>query len=99
MGAPQVTPRTVYRAVLLAFALVIAALIFKALITLIMALLIVVIVALPLSAFASFLKRTARIPRAIGALPGLLIGLGILGRAIALIVPALSHEINQSVDS
>jgi predicted PurR-regulated permease PerM len=99
MGAPRVTPRTVYRAVLLAFALVIAALIFKALITLIMALLIVIIVALPLSSFATFLKRTARIPRAIGALLGLLIGLGVLAGLIALIVPAFSHEINQFVNS
>jgi predicted PurR-regulated permease PerM len=94
-----VTPRTVYRAVLLAFALVIAALIFKALITLIMALLIVIIIALPLSSFASLLKDTARVPRAIGALLGLLIGLGLIAGVVALIVPAFSHEINQFVNS
>ena len=99
MAESRLTPRTVYRAVLLAFALVIAALIFKALITLIMAVLIVVIIALPLSAFATLLKDRARIPRAIGALLGLLIGLGVIGGAVALIVPAFSHEVNQFVNS
>ncbi|MGE5617574.1 MAG: AI-2E family transporter [Candidatus Woesearchaeota archaeon] len=99
MAAPRVTPRTVYRAVLLAFALVIAALIFKALITLIMATLIVVIIAVPLSSFATWLKRRTRIPRGIGAFLGLLIGLAALGGLIALIVPAFSHEINQFVNA
>src|SRR5947209_15995566 len=91
------TPRTVYRAVLLAFALVVAALVFRQLITLIMGLLIVVIIALPLSAFATRLRRF-RIPRAIGATLALLIGLAILGGFIALIVPVFSHEINQFVN-
>jgi predicted PurR-regulated permease PerM len=99
MAESRLTPRTVYRAVLLAFALVVAALIFKALITLIMALLIVVIIALPLAALATFLKRVARIPRGIGALLGLLVGVGILGGLIVLIVPAFSHEVNQFVNS
>jgi predicted PurR-regulated permease PerM len=94
-----VTPRTIYRAVLLAFALVIAALIFKALITLIMAVLIVVIIALPLSAFATWLKESTRIPRAFGALLGLLIGLGAIAGLVTLIVPAFSHEINAFVGS
>lgn len=99
MGETRLTPRTVYRAVLLAFALVIAALIFKALVTLIMAVLIVVIIALPLSGFATMLKRRARIPRGIGALLGLLIGLGVLAGLIALIVPSFTHEVNRFVNS
>ncbi|HLY50740.1 MAG TPA: AI-2E family transporter [Solirubrobacteraceae bacterium] len=98
MPETRLTPRTVYRAVLLAFALVIAALIFRALITLIMAILIVVIIALPLSAFANRLKRF-RIPRGVGATLGLLIGLAILGGFIALIVPPFTHEINKFVNS
>jgi predicted PurR-regulated permease PerM len=99
LAEPRLTPRTVYRAVLLAFALVVAALIFKALVTLIMALLIVVIIALPLSAFATLLKTRARIPRGIGALLGLLIGLGVIGGLVTMIVPPFSHEINQFVNS
>jgi predicted PurR-regulated permease PerM len=93
----RITPRTVYRAVLLAFALVIAGLVFKQLRTLIIAALITVIIALPISAFATQLKRLG-IPRGIGATLGLLIGLGALAGFIALIVPAFSHEINQFVD-
>jgi predicted PurR-regulated permease PerM len=87
----------VYRAVLLAFALVVAALVFKQLVTLIMGVLIVVIIALPLSSFATLLKRIG-IPRGVGATLGLLIGLGLLGGLIALIVPVFSHEITQFVN-
>jgi predicted PurR-regulated permease PerM len=97
MNESRITPRTVYRAVLLAFALVVAGLVFKQLRTLIMAGLIVVIIALPISAFATQLKRVG-VPRGIGATLGLLIGLGALAGFIALIVPAFSHEINQFVD-
>jgi predicted PurR-regulated permease PerM len=80
--------------VLLAFALVVAALLFKALITLILAVLIVIVLALPLSAFASLLERR-RVPRAIGATLGLLIGLAIVGGLIAAVIPVFSHEINK----
>jgi predicted PurR-regulated permease PerM len=97
MNESRITPRTVYRAVLLAFALVVAGLVFKQLRTLIMAALIVVIIALPISAFATQLKRIG-IPRGIGATLGLLIGLGAIAGLIALIVPAFSHEINQFVN-
>jgi predicted PurR-regulated permease PerM len=91
------TPRSIYRAVLLAFALVVAALVFKQLVTLVMGVLIVVIIALPLSSFATQLKRVG-IPRAIGATLALLIGLAALGGFIALIVPVFSHEITQFVN-
>lgn len=91
------TPRTIYRAVLLAFVLVVAALVFKKLVTLIMGVLIVVIIALPMSAIATRLKRLG-IPRVIGATLALLMGLAILGGFVALVVPVFSHEINQFVD-
>jgi predicted PurR-regulated permease PerM len=52
-----------------------------------------VIIALPLSAFASALQRLG-IPRGVGATLGLLLGLGALGGLIALIVPVFSHEVN-----
>jgi len=69
-------------------------LIFRQITTLILAVLIVVIIALPLSAFASLLQRIG-IPRGIGAALGLLLGLAALGGLIALIVPIFNHEINQ----
>lgn len=97
MSESRITARTVYRAVLLAFALVVAALVFRQLVTLVMGVLIVVIIALPLSAFATKLKRFG-IPRPIGATLALFIGLGLVGGFIALIVPVFSHEINQFVN-
>lgn len=98
MTEARFTPRTVYRAVLLAFGLVVAALVFKQLVTLVMGVLIVVIIALPLSALATLLSRVG-VPRPIGVLVGLLLGLGALGGLIALVVPAFTHEINQFVNS
>jgi predicted PurR-regulated permease PerM len=94
MSESRVTPGTVYRAVLLAFALVVAALLFKQLVTLILAVLIVVIIALPLAAFANLLNGVG-VPRAFGALIGLLLGLGAIAGLVALILPAFSHEINK----
>lgn len=98
MANSRITPATLYRAVLLAFGLAVAGLIFEQIITLVLGVLIVVIIALPLSAFASALQRVG-IPRAIGATLGLLLGLGALGGLIALIVPVFSHEINQFANS
>ena len=98
MPNSTVTPATLYRAVLLAFGLVVAGLIFEQLTTLVLAVLIVVIVATPLSAFASLLQQV-RVPRAIGAVLGLLLGLGALGGLIALIVPVFNHEINAFTNS
>jgi predicted PurR-regulated permease PerM len=93
-GDPRITPAVLYRAVLLAFGLAVAGLIFKQVVTLVLAVLIVVIMALPLSAFTSALQRIG-IPRGIGAVLGLLLGLGALGGLIALIVPIFTHEVNQ----
>src|SRR5581483_6686045 len=98
MQSSTVTPSTLYRAVLLAFGLVVAGLIFEQIITLVPAVLIVVIIALPLGAFATALQRL-RIPRPIGAVLGLLLGLAAIGGLLALLVPVFSHEINQFVNA
>lgn len=82
-----------YKVVLLAFGLVIAAMIVQALVSLILGVLIVVIIATPLSAFADLLQRL-RVPRAIGAALGLLLGLAVLGGLVALIVPVFTSEVN-----
>lgn len=92
------TPAAVYRAVLLAFGLVVAGLIFRALVTLLLALLIVVVLAIPLAALAGRLERL-RVPRALGAALGLVLGLALLVGVVAAIVPAVTHEINQFVAS
>jgi predicted PurR-regulated permease PerM len=92
------TAGALYRTVLLAFGLVVGALVFQQLITLFLAVLIVVVIALPLSAFATALQRL-HIPRAVGATLGLLIGLAAVGVLIAALVPIFSHEINKFVAS
>ena len=98
MPSSTITPATLYRAVLLGFGLIVAGLIFEQIITLVLAVLIVVVIALPLSAFATALQRV-RVPRAIGAVLGLLLGLGALAGLIALIVPVFDHEINAFTNS
>jgi predicted PurR-regulated permease PerM len=93
MSETRITAGVVYKAVLLAFGLVIAAIIFRALIGLILGVLIVVIIAAPLSAFADLLARW-HVPRALGAVLGLLLGLSVLGGLVALVVPVFTREVN-----
>jgi predicted PurR-regulated permease PerM len=94
----RVTAGVVYRAVLLAFGLVVLAFIFNELLTLILAVLIMVIIALPLAAFAGLLQRR-HVPRAIGATLGLLLGMGVLAGLITLVIPVFSHEVNNFVNA
>lgn len=94
MSESKLTPGAIYKAVFLAFSLVIAGLVFQQLVTLVLAMLIVIIVAIPLGAFADRLERL-KIPRALGAVFGLLLGLAALVGLITAIIPAFSHEINQ----
>lgn len=98
MVESKLTPVAVYRAVLLAFGLVVAGLVFRQLVTLVLAVLIVIIVALPLAAFADKLARFG-IPRTLGVALGLLLGLGVLTWFVLLIIPVFSHEINRFVAS
>jgi predicted PurR-regulated permease PerM len=86
----------VYRAVLLAFGLVVVGLIFHTLLTLILAVLIMVIIALPLAAFADFLQRY-HVPRAIGVVLGLLIGLAAFAGLLLLVIPVFSQEVNKFI--
>jgi predicted PurR-regulated permease PerM len=98
MDTSRITPGTIYRAVLLAGALVVAALVFEQLATVILGVLIVVVIALPLAAFADLLTGK-HVPRVVGASLGLLLGLAVVAGLVALIVPAFTHEINQFVNS
>jgi predicted PurR-regulated permease PerM len=98
MSDSRITPGTLYRTVLLAFGLVVAGIIFEQLATLLLAVLIVVIIAVPLSSFASMLQRRG-IPRGVGAPIGLLLAVVVIGGLIALIVPVFTHEINRFVAS
>ncbi|HKO27933.1 MAG TPA: AI-2E family transporter [Solirubrobacteraceae bacterium] len=97
MSDTKITPGVVYKAILLAFGLVIAAMIFQALSTLILGVLIVAVIASPLAAFADLLERW-HVPRAIGATLGLIIGVGAVAGLVALIVPVFSREVTHFVD-
>ena len=98
MAESKLSAAAIYRAVLLAFGLVVAGLVFEQLVTLVLAALIVVIIALPLDAFATKLQRF-RIPRAAGVVLGLLLGLGALALLVWAIIPVFTHEINNFVNS
>jgi predicted PurR-regulated permease PerM len=98
MSDSRITPSVLYRTILLAFGLVVLGLVFQHLKTLVLGVLIVVIIATPLSSLATFLQRFG-VPRGIGALLGLVIGLGAIGGLVAALVPVFSHEINQFAKS
>ncbi len=86
-----------YRAVLLAFGLLVMGLLFRQLVTLLIAVLITVLIAIAISAAASRLERL-HVPRPLGALFGLLVGLGFLAGALLLVIPSLIDETSTFVD-
>jgi predicted PurR-regulated permease PerM len=97
MGEERPSAYVAYRAVLLAAGLLVLGLLFRQLVTLLLAVLITTIIAIPLAACATRLERRG-IPRALGALVGLLGGLAVIGLIIALLVPPFIDETNQFVD-
>ena len=90
-------PNALNRAVLLAFGLLVLGLLFHELVTLLVAVLVTVLVAIPLAAAADRLERRG-IPRPVGAFVGLLIGLGCLAVALALVIPSVAAQVEEFVD-
>lgn len=86
-----------YKAVLLAFGLLGFGLLFRELLTLLVAVLITVMIAIPLAAMATRLERY-RVPRFLGALVGLLVGVGVLGVVLALVIPPFVEQLEEFVD-
>jgi predicted PurR-regulated permease PerM len=84
--------RVLYRAVLLAAALTLIALLVQQLITLLLALALTIIISLPLTTAADFAQRH-HVPRPFGALAGLLIVLGAIGLLAYFISPAVVNEV------
>jgi predicted PurR-regulated permease PerM len=89
--------QVVYRAILLAAGVLVLGLLFRQLVTLMLALLMTIIVAIPLSACATRLERRG-LPRAVGALAGLLVGLAVLGGLLALIIPPFIDDTKKFID-
>ena len=86
-----------YRAVLLAAGLLVLGLLFRQLVTLMVAVLMTVLIAIPLSAFATWLERRG-VPRVIGALIGLLILILVGAGLIALLIPPFVDQVEEFVD-
>lgn len=80
------------RLLLVAFALVVAAVAVSRVASLLLAVLLTVILALGLEAFASRLERRG-VPRGVGALVGLTIGVVTLVGVVALVVPPFVSEV------
>jgi predicted PurR-regulated permease PerM len=96
-GDRTASPHVVYRAVLLAAALLLFGLLFRQLVTLLLAILITVIVAIPLAAAATWLERR-RIPRSIGTLLALLGGIGVIALIVYLLIPPFVDQTEEFVD-
>jgi len=97
MAESQPSTHFVYRAVLLAAALLVFGLVFRQLVTLLLAVLVTVIVAIPLAAAAERLQKRG-IPRQIGALVTLLAGIGTVALIIVLLIPPFVDQTNEFVD-
>ncbi len=85
------------RAVLLAAALIVAYLTFSSLVTLLVTLVIIAIIALPLAAAADRFERSG-LPRAVGAIFALLVGLGALAGVFAIIIPSFVSQGEEFID-
>jgi predicted PurR-regulated permease PerM len=94
MSATRLHP--VYRAVLLAAALLVVGLLFSQLVTLLLAILVTVILAIPLSGAATALERRG-VPRAVGAPLALLLGLLALAGVVALVTPSFVDQVDKFV--
>jgi predicted PurR-regulated permease PerM len=86
-----------YRAVLLAAGLLVLGLLFRQLVTLLVAVLMTVLIAIPLSAFATRLERRG-VPRPLGALIGLVGFLAGVAGLLALLIPPFVDEVEEFVD-
>lgn len=89
--------RGLYRAISFAAALLVLGLLFEQLTTLFVAVLITVLIAIPLSACADYGQRY-RVPRALGALAGLLIGIGVIVLIFAVVIPPAVDEADQFIN-
>lgn len=94
----SLSPAVVYRAILLAAGLLVLGMLFRQLVTLLLAVLLTIIIAIPLAACATRLRRY-KIPRPVGVLVGLLLGLGVIAGAFALVIPPFVDQTRLFIDN
>ena len=92
----ELDARALYRAVILAAALLVLGLLFQELLTLLVAVLATVLIAIPLAMAADYLERY-RVPRFLGALAGLLLALVVLGLILYLVIPPFVDQTDEFV--
>jgi predicted PurR-regulated permease PerM len=92
----ELDARALYRAVILAAALLVLGLLFQELITLLVAILATVLIAIPLAMAADYLERYG-VPRVLGALAGLLAGLLVFALVMLLIIPPFIDQTDEFV--
>jgi predicted PurR-regulated permease PerM len=92
----ELDARALYRAVILAAALLVLGLLFQELITLLVAILATVLIAIPLAMAADYLERFG-VPRVLGALAGLLLGLLVFALVLLLIIPPFVDQTDEFV--
>ena len=97
MSEARTSAAVAYRAILLAAGLLVLGLLFRQLVTLMVAVLMTVLIAIPLSALATRLERRG-VPRAVGALLGLVGLLTFFAGLLALIIPPFVDQVEQFVD-
>jgi predicted PurR-regulated permease PerM len=88
--------RALYRAVLLAGALIVLGLLFQELLTLLVAILATVLIAIPLAMAADYLERFG-VPRVLGALAGLVLAAAVVGLILYLVIPPFVDETDEFV--
>ena len=93
---PEFDPRVAYRAVVLALGLFAAGLLFEELVQIVMLVTIALVLAVPLAASATWLRRF-HIPRAIGAVLSLLAGAAVAALLLAFVVPTFVTQVNDFV--
>ena len=93
---PDFDPRVAYRAVVLAVGLLAAGLLFEQLVQIVMLVTIALVIAVPLAASATWLRRF-HIPRAVGAVLSLLAGAAVTGLLLAFLVPTFVSQVNDFV--
>jgi predicted PurR-regulated permease PerM len=99
VGDSRITPRVLYRTVLLAFALLVVVLVFPVLAGLLLLLLLIAIAAVPMCRATDVLQERLRIPRAVGAPLMLVAGIAVVAGVVALLVPVFTTEGRHLVNS
>jgi putative heme transporter len=98
MSETRTSAAVAYRAILLAAGLLVLGLLFRQLVTLMVAVLMTVLIAIPLSAFASELQRRLGVPRPLGAALGLLGFVAAVAGLLVLLIPPFVDQVKDFVD-